>query len=104
MKQIKQTRYFDGFSEYENYYESHEHAENITDVVDYGNRLIADGEYSTKNWQTAIKRFARHTGWDWILQELESSSHSEYLIPDCDSVAFEYIDDNTIYVCARQYK
>ena len=104
MKQIKQTRYFRDFCEYENYYESHEHTENTTDVVDFGNRLIADGEYTTKNWKTAIKKLARHTGWDWILQELESSSHSENLIPDCDSVALEYIDDNIIYICARQYK
>ena len=104
MKEIRNTRYFENFTEYANYYESNDHKENITDVVDYGNRLIADSEYTTKNWKTAIKKLARHTGWDWILQELESSSHSENLIPNCDSVAFEYIDDDTIYVCARQYK
>lgn len=104
MKQTRNTRHFESFSEYEAYYDMHKHSENITDVVDFGNRLIADGEYNTKNWKTAIKKIARHTGWDWILQELESSSHSENLIPDCDSVAFEYIDDDTIYVCARQYK
>ena len=104
MKQNKQTRYFDGFREYEEYYESNEHKENITDVVDYKNRIIADGEYKTKNWQTAIKKLARHTGWDWILYALESDTYPKNLIPDCDSVALEYIDDNTIYVWARQYK
>ena len=104
MKQIKNTRYFENFTEYSNYYELNEHAENITDVVDYKNRIIADGEYKTKNWKTAIKKLARQTGWDWILYALESDTYPKNLIPDCDSVALEYIDDNTIYVWARQYK
>lgn len=100
----KNVRYFNNFDEYSDYYENHEHFDYVTDIVDGEDHACADAEYAVKDWKTAVKRLAKATGCDWILAELESDVHSDSLLADCDSVSIEYIDEDLIYIAARQYK
>ena len=109
MKLIKKNvRLFNNFDEYSDYYDEHEHFGYVVDIVEnddaaYPN-TVADAEFECKNWKTAVKRLAAATGWDWILGELEADTHSEDLLSECDSVSITVIDDEHIYIAARQYK
>lgn len=102
------TRAFDSYEAFAAYYENSDHRDNVVDIVSNDNakqpHIDADATFTCKNWQTAVKRLAKATGWDWILAELECSEHSENLHTDCDSVAITQIDDGTWYIAARFYK
>lgn len=80
MKLIKKNvRLFNGFDEYADYYEEHEHFDHVTDVVEYSDRICADAEYSCKSCKTAVERFFKaiegieyFDGWkDWIEEACE---------------------------------
>lgn len=109
MKIVKRcVRHFESFDEYNEYYENHEHRSCITDIVENNEaklpNTVADAEYDLKSWQAAVKKLAKATGWDWILGELECDDHYNYFLPDCDSVSIEFVDEDRIYIAARQYK
>lgn len=105
MKLVKKNvRYFESADEYIEYYENHEHFGYVTDIVEEENWTVADAEYECKSIKTAIKKLAAATGWDWILSELECDEHLEILLKDCDSVSIMVIDEDLIYIAARQYK
>ena len=105
MKLVKKNvRYFNNSDEYIEYYEKHEHFDYVTDIVEDDDRIVADAEYRCKSIKTAIKKLAAATGWNWILAELECDEHSEMLLKDCDSVSIMVIDEDLIYIAARQYK
>lgn len=102
------TRTFDSYEAFAAYYENRDHRDNVVDIVSNDNakqpHIDADATFTCKNWQTAVKRLAKATGWDWILAELECSEHFENLRTDCDSVAITQIGDDTWYIAARFYK
>ena len=54
------TRHFNTFDQYSEYYNEHEHRANDVDIVEYDGakkpHTDADGEFTCKNRQTAIKR------------------------------------------------
>lgn len=102
------TRHFNTFDQYSEYYNEHEHRANDVDVVEYNKakkpHTDADGEFTCKNRQTAIKRFAKATGWEWALIEAECPIYAKNLSTDCDSVTAEEVEPGVWYVAARYYK
>lgn len=82
------TRHFDNFDQYSEHYNEHEHRANDVDIVEYDGakkpHTDADGEFTCKNRQTAIKRFAKATGWEWVLIEAECPVFAKNLSTDCD--------------------
>ena len=101
-------RHFNTFDQYSEYYNEHEHRANDLDVVEYNKakkpHTDADGEFTCKNRQTAIKRFAKATGWEWALIEAECPIYAKNLSTDCDSVTAEEVEPGVWYVAARYYK
>ena len=101
-------RHFNTFDQYSEYYNEHEHRANDVDVVEYNKakkpHTDADGEFTCKNRQTAIKRFAKATGWEWALIEAECPIYAKNLSTDCDSVTAEEVEPGVWYVAARYYK
>lgn len=102
----KNVRHFDNADEYIEYYDTHEHFGYVTDIVEEEHWTCADAEYSVKNWKTAVKKLAAATGWDWVLGwlECEEKDLNDMFLPECDSVSITFIDDEYIYIAARQYK
>lgn len=102
------TRHFNTFDQYSEYYNEHEHRANGVDIVEYDGakkpHTDADGEFTCKNRQTAIKRFAKATGWEWALIEAECPVCAKNLSTDCDSVTAEEVEPGVWYVAARYYK
>lgn len=102
------TRHFDNFDQYSEHYNEHEHRANDVDIVEYDGakkpHTDADGEFTCKNRQTAIKRFAKATGWEWVLIEAECPVFAKNLSTDCDSVTAEEVEPGVWYVAARYYK
>lgn len=102
------TRHFNTFDQYSEYYNEHEHRANDVDIVEYDGakkpHTDADGEFTCKNRQTAIKRFAKATGWEWVLIEAECPVFAKNLSTDCDSVTAEEVEPGVWYVAARYYK
>lgn len=102
------TRHFNAFDQYSEYYNEREHRANDVDIVEYNGakkpHTDADGEFTCKNRQTAIKRFAKATGWEWALIEAECPVFAKNLSTDCDSVTAEEVEPGVWYVAARYYK
>lgn len=102
------TRHFDNFDQYNEYYDEHEHRANDVDIVEYNGakkpHTDADGEFTCKNRQTAIKRLAKATSWEWVLIEAECPVYAKNLSTDCDSVTAEEVEPGVWYVAARCYK
>lgn len=102
------TRHFNTFDQYSEYYNEHEHRANDVDIVEYDGakkpHTDADGEFTCKNRQTAIKRFAKATGWEWALIEAECPVFAKNLSTNCDSVTAEEVEPGVWYVAARYYK
>lgn len=103
-------RHFNAFDQYSEYYNEHEHEHraNDVDIVEYNGakkpHTDADGEFTCKNRKTAIKRFAKATGWEWALIEAECPVFAKSLSTDCDSVTAEEVEPGVWYVAARYYK
>lgn len=101
-------RHFNTFDQYSEYYNEHEHRANDVDIVEYNGakkpHTDADGEFTCKNRKTAIKRFAKTTGWEWVLIEAECPVFAKNLSTDCDSVTAEEVEPGVWYVAARYYK
>ena len=102
------ARHFNNFDQYSEYYNEHEHRANDVDIVEYDGakkpHTDADGEFACKNRQTAIKRFAKATGWEWVLIEAECPVFAKNLSTNCDSVTAEEVEPGVWYVAARYYK
>ena len=78
----KNVRRFNNIDEYCEYYENHEHFDYVTDIVENGDIICADGQYGCKSWKTAVKRFFKAiaeertlvAGWDeeWFIESIEN--------------------------------
>ena len=102
------TRNFESFDEYCDFYEGREHKDNDVDIVNEYDReyplQCADATMACKSWKTAVKRLAKATGWNWILDELDADEHMTEVPKDCDGVAFESVyDGDGWYIYAVQH-